>query len=1026
MKTIKCREIIFKALVLLLVFVSETNMYSQNATSKVEGTIINVKDGFPVIGATVTKKGTSITVVSDFDGVFNINAKKGDVLVISSIGMNEVEHKVSDKKFVVSIKPNISELDEVVVVGYGAVKKKELTGAVSRVKSEAITQFVTSDVASALQGQVAGVNIVASNGSPGENSSIQIRGITSLSGSNTPLFVVDGIPQIGDPGLNPNEIETIDVLKDAASTAVYGTRGAAGVILVTTKKGKAGRMDVNFNANYGIQSLGSRISTMNTKEQLGFELARFNYTEASFRPGPFQSPEWLNNDNKFDELVFEDKATTKQYNLNVSGGVKDLTYNVSAGYYDQQGLLLNSGYKKGNARATSTYKKNGWRINSSLAFTLDKRIRTSEGLIVGAIRYAPYFPIIDLDSDVVITNGNNSVTTPLNNLAQLLKRKDNETSDRINGSLSIFKDISKELSIGTRIGTSVRTAIRNQFVPKFEVLDLSRNVREVDPTKSFVFANTKRWNSLSWDTSINYRKKIGNHKIGLQGTFALQQDSFQEFIARKEGVTNNNIQVLNGATINPVANSGFNSDIKTVGILARATYDYKGKYLLSALVRNDGSSKFGRENRWGVFPSVALAWNVSDEEYWKPIKHVVNHFKLRLSHGTVGNDNFAPYEYASTLVQGTDYIFDESDNAVDFGTAIKSYANRNVKWETSVSRNIGVDLSLFKNKIQITADYYVTNKKDMLFPVQLPGSTGAYYDPNVTLNVGNMTNKGFEFATKWHANIGKSKLNINGTFTKNNNEITKISGDALLYNGNSTLISGDENSTVTVLAKGYEVGSYFLYKTDGVIQTQEELDEYKKLPSRSGAKIGDLKYVDVDGDDNITVADRRYMGSALPDFEVGLNLKWMYKGFDVSMNWYGTVGAEILNGNKAAAFSAGRHKSLANMWTPENPTSRIPLYRGNSKSGSFNYLGTTDRWLEDGDYLRLKLITLGYNLPNNITKKMGLTNMRLFLSGQNILTFTKYSGYDPEVGGNNVARRGLDVSRYPLTSLYSLGVNFKF
>ena len=508
-------------------------------------------------------------------------------------------------------------------------------------------------------------------------------------------------------------------------------------------------------------------------------------------------------------------------------------------------------------------------------------------------------------------------------------------------------------------------------------------------------------------------------------TAAIDENSTESFTAYKQGVVNNSIEVLNGTTINPLVSSGFNNTTKIVGFLGRLQYDYKGKYLFSSVARRDGSSKFGKEYRWGTFPSFSAAWNVSDESFWESMSTAINNFKIRASYGTVGNESFNPYEYASSIVQGSDYIFDATDAIVDYGTAVKSYSNRDVKWETSISKNIGVDLSFLKNKISLTADYYITEKEDMLFPVELPGSAGGYYDSTITLNVGNMTNKGLEIATSYNGSFRNHKFNIGATFTKNMNEITKMVGSNLIYNSNSTLISGDGASVTTVLAEGYEVGSFFLYETDGVIQTQEELDAYKLFPSRQSAKLGDLKYVDYDGDTDITEADRHYMGSALPDFELGLNLKWNYKNFDLSMNWYGTVGSEIMNGTKAATYNYGTHKDLVNMWTPNNPTSNIPLHTGDSKSGTYNYLGTTDLWLENGDYLRLKLVSLGYSIPEAFASKLGLTNVRLFVTAQNPITITNYEGYDPEVGGN-VARRGLDVSRYPLTALYTAGIKLNF
>lgn len=993
----------------------------------VQGTVTGSEDNMPIPGVNVLVQGTNKGTITDFDGQYSVKAKSGDILVFSYLGMVDEYIKVTGSQHNVAMTVDVEDLDEVVVIGYGTVKKKELTGAVAQVKADDIQEFITTDVASALQGQIAGVNVTAASGEPGENASIQIRGVTSLTGTNTPLFVVDGIPQQGDPGLTPNEIETIDILKDAASAAVYGTRGAGGVILITTKQGKEGKMNVTFDTSYGIQNLAKTVPLMNTQEKLFFEVQRYNYTPWNFTPGPFRNPEWLNNDNDFSDYVLNNSADVKRHNLNISGSNGDFSYNVVGGFFKQEGALINSSFTRYNGRASTSYKTDKWKIDASLATTINNRVISSSGLIVNAIRYPSYYPIVDPDADEVFTNGSGGVTTPLNILATALKKRDNFKTDRMNASLSIRRELTDDISFTTRLGSSVTNGLRNQFVPPYRVTNIEDGTSEIDPTKSYVQAYSSRETTLSWDGSLNYKKKFGNHNVGALASMALDENAREEFTAYKQGVSNSDVQVLNGATINPDAYSGFNYTTRILGFLGRVQYDYDGKYLLSASVRRDGSSKFGSKYRWGTFPSISAAWNVSDEVFWNSMKSTVNNFKIRASYGTVGNESFPAYEYSSSVIQGSDYIFDENDNIVSFGSAINSFANADVKWETSVSKNIGVDFGFLKNKITLTADYYNTEKEDMIFPVTLPGSAGAYSDPITYLNVGNMTNKGLELGVNYRPKIGKSRLSVGATFTKNDNEITKMAGsNDLIYNGNSTLITGDPNSTTTVLAEGYEVGSFFLYETDGVIQTQEELDEYRQFPSRINAELGDLRYVDYDGDGDITEADRHYAGSGMPDFEVGLNLRWNYKNFDLSMNWYGTVGSEILNGTKAAAYSYANHADLVNMWTPENPTSNIPLWTGDSKSGFPNYVGTTDLWLENGDYIRLKLISLGYTLPKDVSEKIGITNLRIFTTAQNPLTITNYEGYDPEVGGSNVARRGLDVSRYPLTSIYTLGVKLTF
>ncbi|QHI39268.1 TonB-dependent receptor SusC [Kordia antarctica] len=1011
-------------LLILMIFSISFSGYAQTITG-VKGNVTTAEDGLPIPGVSVVIKGTTTGVATDFDGNYTIKAKLGDILEFTYTGLKSQTVTVTSGTLNIAMAEDAESLDQVIVVGYGSVKKKEVTGAVARIKSEDIEQFVSSDIASRLQGQIAGVSVSSSSGEPGEAASIQIRGITSLSGTNTPLFVVNGIPQIGDPGLSANEIQTIDILKDAASTAVYGSRGAAGVVLITTKSGKDGKMSVDFDYNYGQQFLGVGTPLMNTEDQLFYEINTANYF-GGFDPVTVNNPEWLGNDNTFDEYVLVDAAEVKTYNLNLSGGTEKFSYNASGSLFDQDGSLVNSNFKRYNGRISAQYNTDNWKINASIATTNENRRRASAGLIITASRYRPYFPEIDPNSDVVFDNGDGGTRTPSIALGQALKRKDDSNRDRTNINLGIRRKIVENLDFITNVGSSITNDSRDIFRPRFDLVDVDNGEITTDPTLSGISATHTRTTKFSWDAGLDFKKQFGKHSVSAQAVVTLEEDNNKTFLASIEGVSNNSITVLNGGTLNENVGSGFNYTTKRVGTLGRIQYNYDGKYIISALARYDGSSRFGREVRWGTFPSVAVAWNVSSEPFWKPLKTVVNNFKIRLSHGQVGNDSFSDYEFASTIAPFADYIFDENDGSVDFGSAIRSYANRDIKWETSISNNIGVDISLFKNKVTITADYYNTKKEDMLFPVTLPGSSGAVYDSNLILNVGNMTNKGLELAVNYRGAIGKSKFRIGATFTTNDNEITKVAGDGIIYNGNSSLISGDTDTyATTVIAEGYEAGAFFLHETNGTIKTQEELDIYRQFPSRANAELGDLKYVDANGDGNITTEDRTYHGSGLADFEYGINLRWEVGRFDFSMNWFGTSGAEILNGNKAAMYGWQRHQDLVNQWTPDNPTSNIPSFRGRGREHP-NYAGTTDYWLENGDYLRLKQATLGFLLPNDACNKIGLSKLRIYLTAQNPITFTGYDGYDPEVGNNNVARRGIDQSRYPISATYSLGVKLSF
>lgn len=996
---------------------------SQAQQGIVTGTVTSSEDGMPIPGVAVLIKDTTIGGVTDFDGNYNIKAEMGNILVFTYLGMKPQEIIVSKSEHNMVLDPSTESLDEIVIsIGYGTVKKKELTGAAAHVKSEDIEQFVTSDLGSALQGQISGVNITSASGEPGEAASLQIRGVTSLLGSNEPLWVVDGIAQQGNPGLSPNEIETIDVLKDAASAAVYGTEGAGGVILVTTKKGQEGRMSATFNTSYGVQTLGDGIPLMNTKETLFFSTTQLDNGASTFIPGPYRYPEWLNNDNTFDDYVLVNGASTKQHTLNLSGGTKDFSYNGVVGYFNQDGTIVNSNFERINGRISAAYNSDNWKINGSVAFTTEKQDKTSGSLIANAQRYSPFFPIVDQDSDVIYssTPDDGGVNTPLELFARSLKSKNNRTKDRINASLGITRKLGENLSFITTVGSAIVDSYSNQFSPAYTIVYADGSPSETDPLKSGVEVSSSRLTTLSADATLKYQKKFGKHNVGAQATFAVKEGGYEGFSASKDGVLDNSISVLDGASINAVADSDSNYNFSQIGMLARVTYSYKGTYLFSGLVRRDASSKFSPDNQWGTFPSVSVGWNVSDEKFWKPLKGTINKFKLRSGVGTVGNNRFSDYAYQSTIQRNSNYIFDTTDAVLTNGAAIYNYANPEVKWETKTEVNVGFDMSFLKNKINLSVDYYSSENKDMLFPLRTPVSAGAYDGNNLStiLNVGNMSNEGLEIALGYRTKIGESKLSTNFTFSKNENEITSTAGQSTIYNTRSTVRS----TPLTVFSKGYEAGSYFLYQNNGAINDEAQLAEYQKFPSKINAQLGDMEIIDADGNGVIDNNDRVYSGSALPDFEIGWNLQWKYKNFDFGMNWFASVGSEIINANKSETYFRGRHKDLVNMWSVDNPTSTIPILRD---FGTDNYELNTDYWVENGDYLRLKLVTFGYSLPNDITEKIGLTNLRMYLSAQNPLTISNYSGYDPEIGGS-VERRGIDSSRYPLTALYTLGLNVKF
>jgi len=1018
-----------KSLLLMLFCTLFLSVSAQNGNLKVTGVIVSSEDNLPIPGVSVVVKGTTNGTITNMDGVYNLAAKKGDVLVFSFIGMQIQEKTVDKAKIDVLMSPESFDIDEVVAIGYGVQKRKEVTGAVTQVKSDQIDNFVTPDLGSALQGQVAGVTVNALSGEPGEGSSILIRGLSSITGGNDPLWVVDGIPQPSDPRLSMNEIESLDILKDAASCAVYGTRGASGVILVTTKGGTEGTAKISVTGSYGIRNIMSGTPVMNSTEQLYFEMNRINYVDEMSGVDNLitnQNPHWLANESNLDDMFLNDNSMTQNYGITISGGTKQMSYSLVAGYYEEEGVFLNSNFKRFNTRANTVYrsKNNKLSINGSIAVILEDKQKPGTNFLNTILKYKPYQPQVSPDTELAEA-GSGTDRNNMNAVLTAMNKKDNTNTDRINTSFLLNYEIIKGLKLRAQGGVAVINTNQSLFNPRY-ALDLNFDEgREEDPTKSYSgFASTRAAN-YNAETGLNYTTKINkHHKITGLLNFSYEEYNSGKIQGQKQGVYNNNVEVINGATIFPTLESQGYRKTVTVGTLARVQYDFKSKYMLSALVRRDGSSRFGSENRWGTFPSFSAGWNISDEDFWSTISNTINSLKLRASYGQTGNDKIGDYLYNNLYVFGYDQVFQQGASDIhNIGVIQDSYGNPDVKWETSIQQNIGIDMGFLSNKITFNADFYNTEKKDMLFPVRLPTSAGVGTKGTYTANVGNMRNLGYELAARYRFKTGDFSWDLSGTFTQNKNEVSDMYGETEIIYTTGQVISGDASAVATTIADGYEAGAFFLYQTDGIVKSDAQLAEYQKLVPT--ARLGDLIYKDMNGDGVIDDKDKAYSGSAFPDFETGLNIKVDYKGFDLSMQWYASVGAEIINGSKATAFTWGRHSDLAYMWTPNNPDSNIPIYVGDSKTHP-NYSGATDLWVEDASYLRLKMVSLGYNFSNRITHNLGMSNMRVYVTAQNPLTITNYEGYDPEIGSSNLNNRGIDRGNYPVSALYLIGLKLDF
>ncbi|WP_246109130.1 SusC/RagA family TonB-linked outer membrane protein [Seonamhaeicola algicola] len=1024
------RKLLSNTMLVMFLFLS-CALLAQTGKITVKG-VVSGEDGMPIPGASVVlvKNEKTTGAVTDFDGNYSIEASIGDTLKFSYLGMTAQTLKVIGAELNVVLKAQVDELEEVVVIGYGAVKKKELTGAVTQVKSDALEKIVSADLGTALQGQAAGVNVVSSS-TPGGDSEILIRGITSLD-NNTPLYVVDGIVQEGDPRIPPTDIETIDILKDAASTAIYGARGATGVIIITTKQGKPGSLQVRYHGNYAIQHRQAAVPLMNSVEQTYFDVVTQRNTGGAFddevRLQLLQNPIQFQNETNLNDILFNQDVPTQTHNLNISGGTEDITYNVALGFFDQEGIQVNSAYQRFNTRFNTVYNKNKVRIQSSLAFIQDSRDIPQGNLLSQAIVYRPTQNGLDLNSFDELEQGGDDVNR-LGWVLESLRTEQNQKSVRTNASFRFDYDITKNVTFTSNVGLSAYNTFRKDYRPYQEIFN-TQGILQSQPINSYIDNSTSYNRSLNINAGITYQKVINDdHKLTF--AFFADREKYQNeaFRARRLEATNPDARVLNLATGDQSVTSGFDYTTTRIGTIGRVLYGYKGRYLLSASVRRDGSSLVSYlvspKKQWGTFPGVSFAWNASDEAFWDKYKRIVNNFKVRLSHGTIGNDRVRPYSFIPGIEQNINYIGNSgSGDFVNLGSTQLDFANKTLKWESTTTSNIGIDLGFLKNKVTLTAEYYYADKKDMLFPVFLPLSAGGGNNAQVTLNVGNMINKGVELTAAYRGNIGKVRFNMNGTFSTNENEITKIDGDSdfQLTNDFGLVGRAPQQSRVTALATGHEAGAFFLWRTNGIIDTEEKLAEYQLLDNN--ARMGDTRFIDQNNDGILDDNDRVYSGSGLPKYELGYTLNLNYKSWDFSMNWYAALGQEIMNGFDAWAYGFGRHKDLIYQWSEANPDSPIPAFRNDVRRHP-NYLGYSDFWLEDGSYLRLRQVSLGYAIPKRKVEKLGLKYLRFYVRTQNPLTFTKYSGYNPEIGGGIVSR-GLDKDTGPISIQYLFGINLNF
>lgn len=1001
---------------LILSFFLMANFTVLQAQNIISGTITDSKTLETIIGATVSVKGTSTAAATDKNGFYSINTPNDNaILVVSYIGYEKAEAAIKNKKtldFFLNEEKNI--LKEVIVVGYGVLKKANLTSAVSNVGSEVFENKPVTSAAQALQGTVSGLVIQQGSSEPGSGTNINIRGIGTFQSGTYPLILIDGLVGSID-NINPNDIESVSVLKDASSTAVYGSRAANGVILITTKIGKSGKTKVSYNNMFGFQQPSNMPKYAKAWEyaELRNEALVNSGMPAKYTPDQISQFREMGKGTVWLDKIYRDAAPQSSHDLSAEGGNGKISYLASIGHLDQRSLFEGNdeyGLKRNNARLNINSKLSDkltiTAIGSYTGSVVKEHAYWTDWLIEQATRIPVIYPIKDENGNYTLPSGSNS-----NGLARLTEGgMRTYTNDGFAGSVSAEWSIIKDLKLKGFFGANLTENSSHEFRKSIDYTPYAGG----GDNENSVMDRFDRTVLLNSTLTLNYNKKIGeNHSFsGLLG--ASEEGSKRRwFQARKIGIPGNEFGALGNGEITDEANTyGSGEEWNINSYFGRLNYSYKERYLLEANVRADGSSRFASDKRWGVFPSFSGGWRISKENFMESTRDYISNLKVRASWGQVGNQDIGLYKYLRTITISTQaYSF--NDNLAN--GAYFSEANQDLTWETSNMFDIGLDAGFFNNKLSFTLDLYNKTSNDVLVnSLPVPGIFGS---GSPTQNIGSITNKGWEFSTNYLFKTGKVNHSLTANLSDNVNEVTD--------DGGRSLISGYD--VVTILKKGYSINSYYALKSNGIYQNAEEVaNGPKQTFNAAGAKPGDLRYVDRNGDGVINDEDRFILGNPFPRYTYGLTYTANWNGLDLSVFFQG-VGKRSawIRGEAVEAFHNSNEGPVMDFhidrWTTENPDAEYPRLTIGTESA--NNAAKSDFWIQDASYLRLKNIQLGYTIPSQFTNQIGINKFRAYITGQNLLTFTKLkAGYDPEINSNAATSGRV----YPVTKVIAVGLNINF
>ncbi len=999
---------------------------NQHNNRKITGTITDER-GEPIIGANVMEKGTTNGTITDVDGNFSLSVNERATIQFTYIGYVEQEVRINNQSTLnVVLKEDSKTLDEVVVVGYGTVKKSDLTGAVSSVKTTEIQQTPMVSIDQGLVGRASGVQVTQTSGMPGATASIRVRGSSSLQGGNEPLYVIDGFPVYSGGGfgntggktslsglstVNPSDIESIEILKDAAATAIYGARAANGVVLITTKSGKKGFDNISFEANFGFSNVSKRLDLMNAQEYAA--LVNEAYTNDGLKPyyGANELAEIakLGNGTDWQDEIFR-TGVSQNYQLSFSGGDEKTEYAISGNYFKQDGIIISSDFERYSLRLNfDRHITKNFTVGTHLSasYTINNSVATEtggeDGVVSGVQRMNPIQPVYSDELTGEYTQVNTPGILIPNPVATAKERKFNNTAARLLGDVYMQWEVIKDLTLKVSLGTDIMYHKTNRYTPStiYQSNGIARGDIGVNKTINWLNENTVNWNT-----------KIGeDHSFNILGGFTLQQNNTEHVLASSSKYVNDVMEYNNlgaGSVFNAPSSNAPQWNL--LSYLARVNYNWKHRYLLSANVRVDGSSRFGANNKYGFFPSASAGWRISEEPFMESVKDVLSNLKIRSSYGITGNTEIGAYSSLATLGSNNWVI----GNQLVTGFYPNKIPNPDLKWEKTGQFDIGLDVGLFDNRLRLTADYYYKKTTDLIYSVAITGVSGYQ---TMLKNIGSMENKGYEISIESDNLTGPFIWNTSFNISFNKNKVLELGGED--YNdvgeGDGHLKTGSFRRLIV----GKPIGIFYGYRFDGIFQNEEETK--KQTSSASPIGVGLRRYKDLNGDGKVDATnDREILGDANPLFFGGMSNTFAYKGFELNVFLQYSYGNKIYNYNamelETPTGGTNVYRELLDRWTPTNPSNIYP------KATTNRSILVSDRFMEDGSYLKLKTLSLSYSFPNVNFKY--IKGVRLYATGQNLLTWTKYRGYDPEVSfwGASTLQAGEDFGGYPQSRTFMFGI----